>query len=427
MDVERVLEGGAEVISGALRPYAEMEAVLSARGWKRRFLKQPERVSALVAGAPGVREVLERVRRRAEVEGWTEDTPVLRQARALSQQLERLTRLARQRLDTLTVAPPGVVLEEALTRLEALLRQPVSKALKEGEVLVFVPEINRSKQPGPGVAGTNIPSRYLLLVPLGALLGFLLLVSGLPGAKTLGIAFLGLFLGGILLWNLLRFGEVRLTSERVLWNPLIGEAQAVRLDSIADDGVRLDLGQFDLVVTGDRRLRARGVQDALGLLLMLELHRQPPLLGAARSGVRLEDVALLPAKVGDVEGVCVLRPRTLAFIPDGRGPQVLQAVTRKPTSLRGFEPDRVLEALRWLPAEEFDACISRVVAATRGAGSLTWAVGDAHFVPGLPLWMAIRIKHGEQVMLARAEWRYLAAAERLLQGWRRRPTPPSQD
>ena len=424
LDAERILEGGAEIISGALRPYAELETLLSARGWKRRWLKQPERVSALVAGAPVVREALARVCRRAEVEAWSEDMPILRQARTLSMRIERIRRLARQRLDSLAAAPPELAFEDALARLEALLRQPVSKALGDGEVLVFEPERNRSKEPGPGLAGMNVPSHYLLLVPLGILLGVLLMVSGVPEIQTLGWGFLGLFIGGLLLWPVLRSGEVRITSERLLWTPLIGEAQAVRLDSIADDGVRLHRGQFDLEVTGDRRLRARSVQDALGLMLMLELHRQPPLLGAARSGGPLEDVALLPAKVGDVDGTCVLRPRTLAFIPDGRGPQVLQAVTGKPTSLKGFEPDRVLETLRWLPAEEFDACISRVVAAT---GGLSWTAGDAHFVPGPPLWMAIRIKRGEQVLLARAEWRYRAAAERLLQGWKRRPELPPQE
>ncbi|RKH23029.1 hypothetical protein D7Y11_27990 [Corallococcus sp. AB018] len=422
LEAERILEGGAELISGALRPHAELEAVLSARGWKRRFLKHPERVSALVAGDRGVREALERVHRRAAVEAWTEDVPVLRQARALSARRERLTRLARQRLDTLTVAPPDVSLEEALTRLEALLRQPVSKALKEGEVLVFEPAHGRSREPGPGMGGMNVPSLPLLMVPLGALLFILLLASGLPWARELGMAFLGLSLGGPLVWSVLRSGRVRITSERVLWTPVFGAAQAVRLDSILDDGVHLDRSQFDLVVKGDRRLCARSVRDALGLMLSLELHRQPPLLGAAaRSGEQLEDVALLPAKVGDVDGVCVLRPHALAFIPDRRGPQALQAVTGKPTPLKGFEADRVLEELRWLPAAEFDACVSRVVKAT---GGLAWTPGDAHFVPGPPIWMAIRIKRGEQVLLARADWLYRAAAERILQGWRKRPAPP---
>lgn len=408
----RILEGGAESISGALRPHAELEAVLSARGWKRRVLKQREQVSAFVAGAGAVRDALERVHRRATVEAWPEDMPVLRQARALSTQRERLTRLARQRLDTLTVAPPDVSLEEALTRLEALLRQPVSKALKEGEVLVFETDHGRPKQPGPGVGGSNIPTPYLVMLPLAVLLFIFLMASG---AQTLGLSFLGLFMGGSLLWPLLRSGKVRITSERLLWSPVFGEAQAVRLDSIADDGVHLDRSQFDLVVTGDRRLRARSVPNPLRLLLTLELHRQPPLLGAARSGVQLEDVALFPAKVGDVDGLCVLRPHALAFIPDRRGPHALQAVTGKPTSLNGFEADWVLEALRWLPAAEFDACVSRVVKAT---GGLAWAAGDAHFVPGLPVWVAIRIKRGEQVLLGRAEWFYRAAVERLLQGWR---------
>ncbi|TSC22693.1 hypothetical protein [Corallococcus sp. Z5C101001] len=426
LEAERVLEGRAEIISGALRPHAELEAVLSARGWKRRFLKQAEQVSALVAGAGRVREALERVRHRAGVEAWAEDLPVLRQARALSAQRERLTRLARQRLDTLTVAPADVTLEDALTRLDALLRQPVRKALAPGEVVVFEPVSSRerSMQPGPGLAGSNVPTHFALLVPLGALLSILLMFVGPPEYRQLGALFMVLTMGCAALWPLLRSGRLRITSERLLWTPLIGEAQAVRLDTIANDGIRLDRGKFDLEVKGDRRLLARSVTDVTGLLLMLELHRQAPLLGAARSGVQLEDVALFPAKLGEAEGFCVLRPQSLAFILDRRGPQALQAVTGKPASLKGFEADRVVEALRWLPAAEFDACVARVAEAT---GGVTWAVGDAHFVPGPPIWLAIRIKRGEQVLLGRAELGYLGAAKRILEGWTRPPEVPPLD
>lgn len=304
LEAERILEGRAEIISGALRPHAEMEAVLAARGWKRRFLTRADQVSSLVAESGRVREALERVRHRAAVEAWAEDLPVLRQARALSEQRERLTRLARQRLDTLTVAPADVTLEEALTRLDALLRQPVRKALAPGEVVVFEPVSRRERsfQSGPGVAGSNVPTHFALLVPLGALLFVLLAFFAPPEYRPLGPLFAVLGIGAALLWPLLRSGRLRITSERLHWSPFIGEAQAVRLDTIADDGIRLDRGQFDLEVKGDRRLLARSVTDVSGLMLMLELHRQPPLLGAARSGVQLEDAALFPAKLGRRRG-----------------------------------------------------------------------------------------------------------------------------
>ncbi|RKH50548.1 hypothetical protein D7Y23_12860 [Corallococcus sp. AB050B] len=416
-DVARQLEGRAETLAAARRPHAELEMVLSGRRWRRALLRRPELVPALVAGAQAVREALERVQRRAAQEAWPDDLPVWKEARELSARRERLTRLAWRRLDVLTVAPEGLSLEDALTRLDALVRQKMAWTLKPGEVLVFDDDTPRSSDSSlvPRALKQEVSPR--LMFSWGGLtaLCFLLLLVAPKSMEVPLVA--GLVTGtvGLLFSQVLRGGRLRLTSERLIWAPLFGEPQEVRLGSIPPDGFRL-AQDVDLQVEGDRRLHARSVRGATEIALLVELHRQPPLRGAARAGVRLDSVAVFPAKLGPRQGFCVLGPQGLSFIPEGRGPQALTAVTGRPTALRGFESDRVLDALRWLPEAEFDACVTRVVEAT---GGTAWARLDARYVPGPPVWQRIAIQHGGQTLTGRVRWDQQDAAERLLRDWPR--------
>ncbi|CAM4504277.1 hypothetical protein COEX109129_35135 [Corallococcus exiguus] len=416
-DVERQLEGRAEVLAAARRPYAELEKALSGRRWRRALVRRPELVPALVAEARTVVEALERVQRRAAQEAWPDDAPVVKAARELSARRERLTRLARRRLDVLTVAREDVSLEEALTRLDALVRQPASWALKPGEVLVFEDDTRRSSDPSlvPMFLRQQVSPR--LVFALGALPALALLLSFvLPRPMTVPVmACLVSGTLGLVAAQLLRSGRIRLTSERLIWAPVFGEPQEVRLGSISPDGFRLEQS-VDLKVEGDRRLHARSVRGVAAVALLVELHRQPPLRGAARAGVRLDSVALFPAKLGRREGFCVLGPQGLSFIPEGKGPQSLSAVTGRPTALRDFESDQVLDALRWLPEADFDACVSRMVEAT---GGVAWARVDARHVPGSPVWRRIRIEHRGLALTGRVQWDQQDAAERILRDWPR--------
>ncbi|NRD51558.1 hypothetical protein HRD49_13195 [Corallococcus exiguus] len=414
-DVERQLEGRAEVLAAARRPYAELEKALSGRRWRRALVRRPELVPALVAEARTVVEALERVQRRAAQEAWPDDTPVVKATRELSARRERLTRLVRRRLDVLTVAREDVSLEEALTRLDALVRQPASWALKPGEVLVFEDDSWRKTGPGfvprPRKQAVS-PLMASAWLALGAL-GILFILSVVTGKELqLLLLLFGMVVGGTLL---LRTGRLRLTSERLIWAPLFGAPQEVRLGTIAPDGLRLDQNG-DIHVEGDRRLHARSVRGATAVAVLVELHRQPPLRGAARAGVRLDSVALFPAKLGRREGFCVLGPQGLSFIPEGKGPQALSAVTGRPTALRDFESDQVLDALRWLPEADFDACVSRMVEAT---GGVAWARVDARHVPGFPVWRRIRIEHRGLALTGRVQWDQQDAAERILRDWPR--------
>ncbi|RKH50990.1 hypothetical protein [Corallococcus llansteffanensis] len=395
-DVERQLEGRAELIAVARRRYAELEALLSGRRWRRGLLRRPELVPALVAHAEALREALERVQRRAAVEAWSEDTSVLREARELSVRRERLIGLAQRRLEALAVAPAHLSLEETLTRLEALVRQPMAWELNPGEVLVF--ETDARWHPRGRQGRALLPGDGLSLRQRAAPLARSVLW---PLVRPV-------------VWPFLGSGRLRITSERVLWLPVFGELQEVRLGTIAEEGIRLEPGSLGLRVVGNRLLRARGMTDAEEVAALLELHRQAPLRGAARSGVRLESVAIFPAKLGRLPGQAVLRPRGVSFIPAGQGPGALSAVTGKATSLRGFDAAPVLEALRWLPEAEFDACLARVVDAT---GGQSWAAGDTRYVAGPPVWRELRIEHGGDALVGKVEWAQEAAAGRLLREW----------
>ncbi|NNB84346.1 hypothetical protein [Corallococcus exiguus] len=415
-DVERQLEGRAEVLAAARRPYAELEKALSGRRWRRALTRRPELVPALVAEAQAVEESLERVQRRAVQEAWPDDTPVLKAARELSARRERLTRLARRRLDVLTVAPEGVSMEEALTRLDALARQEVRWSLNPGEVLVheaFAQGYRRRDKARQ--LRSELPPHYgwrLAVSWLAAFAVFILAPSSMK--KMAGFLFLVIGMAPSL-WDLLRSGHARLTSERLLWKPLFGALQEVRLGTIGEGGVRVERA-WDVCVIGDHRWRARSVWEAPELALLIELHRQPPLRGAAREGVRLDSVAVFPAKLGKQKGFCALGPQGLSFIPEGQGTQALRAVTGHPSTLRGFESDQVLDALRWLPEEEFDACVTRMVEATGGAA---WSRAEARYVPGSPVWRRIRIERGGLKLTGRVEWDQQDAAERLLRDWPR--------
>ncbi|WP_223638257.1 hypothetical protein [Corallococcus sp. EGB] len=415
-DIERQLEGRAEVLAAARRPHAELEKVLSGRRWRRALMRRPELVPALVAEAEAVEEALERVQRRAAQEGWPDDTPVWREARELLARRERLTRLARRRLDVLTVAPEDMSLEEALTRLDALVRQPASWALKPGEVLVHETFAQGSQRRNKArQLRSELPPHYGWRLGVFWLAAFMAFFLAPPGTqKVAGGLFMALSMAPAI-WDLLRSGHARLTSERLLWKPLFGALQEVRLGTIGEGGVRVERA-WDVCVVGDRRWRARGIWEAPGLAMLIELHRQPPLRGAARAGVRLDSVAVFSAKLGKRKGFCVLGPQGLSFIPEGRGSQALRAVTGHPSTLRGFDSDQVLDALRWLPEAEFDACVMRMVEAT---GGVAWPRADARYVPGSPVWRRIRIEHGNLALTGRVQWDQQDATERLLRDWPR--------
>jgi len=413
-DIRRRLEGRAEVLEAARSRAAALESALASRRWKRRLRARPDLVPAWREHTPAVAEALERVRRRAQVEGWPEDTPVLVDVRALVAGQKRLVALARRRLASLTRVSGEPSLEEDLPRLDALLRQRASFSLGPGEVLVFEGQ-RKAEAPVP------VPRLGWALV----LVTLVLMGSAVFIDKVLGVGqewVLPLMVLGAVPWLVvaLRSGRVRLTSERLLWEPFLGEPVAVPLDSIPAGGVQLDPALLDVRVEGERRVHLRHMGDAGQLAVLLELHRQPPIRGAARAGVRLADVAIYPVVLHGglgtpVRGHAVLRPHGVSFIPEGRGAQALQAVTGKPAR-PPVEARHVLEELRWLPDTEFDECVARVVEAT---GGLRWSAWDAAHLAGTPVWKEVRISRGLLSLTGQVDWSRQEATERVLRDWPR--------
>lgn len=410
-DIHRRLEGRAEVLEAARVRQAALESVLGARRWKRQLRARPELIPEWLKHQSAVTEALERTRRRAELEGWPEDTPVLVAARELADGGKRLSALARSRLAALAPVAGAPSLQEDLPRLDALVRQKTALSLEPGEVLVF--EGQQKWQASPDVS----PLVAALLLGSLALMVLAVLAENLFGLGG-GVALL-LMLCSVVPWMVvaMRSGRAWLTSERLLWQPVLGEPVSVPLASIPPGGIQVDPRLLDVRVEGVRRAHVRHLQDARQLGVLLELHRQPPLRGVARAGVRLAAVAIYPAVLreaaGPRKGHAVLRPDGVSFIPEGSGPAALRAVTGGAAGIP-VETEWVLEQLRWLPDTEFDACVARVV---KAAGGQRWSAWEASYRPGTPVWSEIRITRGNGVLTGGVDWSRQDATERILRSW----------
>jgi hypothetical protein len=368
---------------------------------------------------PAVTEALARTKRHAEGEGWPEGTPMLVAVRELAARRERLTTLARSRLSELAPVSGAPSLEADLPRLDTLVRKKASLSLGPGEVLVFEGQQKWEKS-------QDVPPLliYLLLTSLVLALSGVLADTLFPGS---GVAAVLLLVLSVVPWMVvgLRSGRVWLTSERLLWEPVLGESVAVPLTSISPGGIHLDTKLLNVQVEGERRVLVRHMTNAGHLATLLELHRQPPLRGAARAGVRLAQVALYPAVLREGPerhpGHAVLRPDGVSFIPEDRAAEALQALTGTRTALP-VTLAHVLEELRWLSDTEFDACVARMVEATAGQ---RWSAWEARYREGTPVWNDIRITHGASTLSGHVDWSRQGATERVLRAWPRTPVSRS--
>ncbi|NPC68213.1 MULTISPECIES: hypothetical protein [Corallococcus] len=360
-DIERQLEGRAEVLAAACRSHAELEKVLASWRWRHALSRRPELVPALEAGAEALKEALERIHRRAELDVWPQDLPVLRTARELASRRTRLAELVRRRLEALGIMLEDPSLEEALMRLDAQVRQPSAWVLNPGEVLVFEADLHLRRQGRRAVPSKAAPGPFVFHQEptLPAHLP--------PSRRSRGLP-----------WPLPGSGQVRITSERLLWRSAFGESQGVGVDTLHAEGLLLDQSTGELRIGRDQRLHTRRVRETAEVVALVELLRWPPLRDALRSRTRSEAMALFPATLGAWRGFCALRHRGLAFISTGQGPQALGAITGGTSSLPAFDVDRLMEALRWLPEEAFEACLARIVAAT---GSRSWTRDALRFIP----------------------------------------------
>jgi len=405
-DVRRRLEGRMELIEAAARRYATLEKRLKSIAWKHQLRARPELSHEVLAQEEPLAEAIARTRRRGELESWPETLPALEPLREVLRRRARVEGLVRKRLEELTAPAEAPSLKRDLAHLEQLVRQVPSITLEPGETRLLEMQKNQSI-PKP------VAVLIFLLVPMMHLLA-------LTAGPTLQLGLVGVFLT-LLAAFILRSGQFWLTSERLIWKPLLGEPISVPLRSIRDNGVRVDRLLHSVRVEGERTLTVRHVDPLEKLATLVELHRQPPLLGSSRSGLRLPDVSFYPATLRQGpqrsvrQGWAVISPRGVWFLPLGAEAKLLFSVTGKPPPAGvNVELPWVLDELRWLTEAEFDAHLARAVERT---GGVHWSAWESRRKEDVPVWKEILITHGRDSLSGKVDWSQQAAAERALGSW----------
>jgi hypothetical protein len=407
--LRRQLEGRLEIIEAARKRYAKLEKQLRGITWKRRLRTQADFLQEVIDQEAPLDEALNRARRRGEVEGWPESLPALEPLRDVLRRREHVGMLVRKRLIELAVSPDAPDLRKDLTTLRSVLQEP--------PILMPAPEETRILEMR---RNTSIPPPLLVLILL--VVPLLQMAAAFMGPAAV-LLVLGLFFTLIAL-TVTRAGEFWLTSNRLVWKPLIGKPVSVSLRSIRSGGIQVERLARGVRVQGDRIVHVRYAEPVERLAALLEMHRQPPFFGASRGGLRLPQVSLYEATLHEGpggstrQGVAVLRPQGVSFIPRGTGHKALKALTGEPPPKGlNLEVSWVLEELRWLTEAEFDANLARVVEATSG---LHWSAWESRRKPGAPVWKEIRIARGQQSLVGKVDWSQQAASERIFESW---PSP----
>jgi hypothetical protein len=408
-DLRRQLEGRWEIIEAAQRRYATLEKRLRGVSWKRRLRAQDSLFQEVLNQEGPLEEALGRARRRMELEGWPDTLLALEPIRDVARRRERIGGLVRKRLSELSVPVGTPELLKELALLRSVLQERPSPALASDEPRILEMKRNASIPP-------PLVLLFVLLVPI---LGMVSTVAGplpLLLVAALFVSLIGLYVA--------RAGEFRLTGERLTWKPVVGEPVSVALRSIRPGGIRVDRLARTVHVEGDRIVNVRYAEPVEQLAALLELHRQPPLLGSSRGGQRLAQVSFYEAMLKDGpgtrprQGLAILRPKGVSFVPLGTGAQALRALTGEPPSPGLIlEVPWILEELRWLSDDEFDVHLARVV---EGTGGVHWSAWEARRARGAPVWKEIQISRGPQTLAGKVDWSQQAAAERVFESW---PTP----
>jgi hypothetical protein len=408
-DLRRQLEGRLEIIEAARKRYATLEKQLSGLAWKRRLRAQADFLQEVIDQEAPLDEALTRARRRGEVEGWPESLPALEPLRDVLRRREHVGTLVRKRLTELAVPPDATELRKDLAALRSILQEPPILLPAPDETRIL--EISRN---------TSIPPPLLVLILL--VIPLLRVAVSLMGPAAV-LLILGLF-STLIALAVSRAGDFWLTSDRLVWKPVIGKPRSVSLRSIRPGGIQVERLARGVRVQGDRIVHVRYAEPVEKLAALLEMHRQPPFFGASRGGLRLPQVSLYEAALHEGpggatrQGVAVLRPQGVSFIPRGTGHKALQAITGEPPPKElNVEVSWVLEELRWLTEAEFDANLARVVDAT---GGVHWSAWESRRKPGTPVWKEIYITRGPRSLVGKVDWSQQAAAERIFESW---PSP----
>jgi hypothetical protein len=395
-----------ELIEAAGKRYATLEKRLKSIAWKQQLRARPELIHEVLSQEDLLEEALSRTRRRGELEGWPETLPALEPVREVLRRRARVEGLVRKRLEELSASTEAPSLKKDLAHLEKLVREVVSMKLGPGETQLLGTKNNQA-MPRP------LAVLLFMLLPLVYATGLFSRPSVMLGMVGLGFTLLVVFL--------LRAGEFWLTSDRLIWKPLVGDTVSVSLSSIRDGGIHMEGAAQSLRVQGDRAVHVRYTDPLEQLAVLLELHRQPPLLGSSRGGVRMADVSFYPARLQEGPGKparsgwAVLRPQGVSFLPLQAGARLLESITGKPPP-EGVkvEVSWVLDGLSWLPESEFDAHLARAVEFT---GGVHWPAWESRRKVGLPAWKEIHITHGPQFLKGKVDWSQQDAVERVFGSW----------
>ncbi|WP_164015846.1 hypothetical protein [Pyxidicoccus trucidator] len=418
-DLRRKLEGRLELLEAMLPRYRWLEEALEDREWQGQLRARPEHVAEVLERDAACVEALERAARRAELEGWPEDSPVLETVHEARVRRERVEARVREALASLAPVSGTSSLEADLRRLAELVRDPVSFVRQPGESFSLL------------MGQTETLTRYSIgfLYPLGLMallcvaLAALVLEQPLVGlaAVVTGAGLLGM-VGRFSRW--MRPGSVWFTPERLVWVPPSGEPVAVSLGSIPEGGIRLE--GSGLRVEGDRlvRLPRLGRKHAKRLRLWLELYRHPDTRARTALVEHATEAVCFPAMLRRdkkwQQGHAVLMRRMLFFLPGtDAGPALLRAATGRVLD-SPVELAWVLDALRWQPESDLDAYLLRAVKATRGAA---WPADLARRSRDLSTPYDVHITYQDEVVVGRVQGSQLPDTERILATWDGVPVP----
>ncbi|QRK08932.1 hypothetical protein JQX13_01800 [Archangium violaceum] len=353
-DIRRQLEGRFDALEAARKPYAELEGLLRSWKWERLLHANLELLREVTRQEPVLEELLVRFHKRAEAEGWPEETPELRLSRELEARRQRLGGLIHERLRW---SEREGTLAEALGQLAQHVLQGIPSPLHARERLLFRGAFRPS---------LKSPFWFSLAIPLS--------LHSYPSAGALWLLMALLWFG----LQYRRSGNCWLTQERLVWKPRRGQPVQVLLRSIPPQGLRRILDSVRVEVEDGFPVQLESLTDAERLITLMELYRQPPLLGAAVSERPLEAVCIpgLRRQVPGgawvephVEPGClVIRPDRVAFLPTQDGARVLAALggTWSAPTRAGLTVSRLLEQLRWLPDTEFDRLLAHAAVESGG-------------------------------------------------------------
>lgn len=286
-DLRRQLEGRLEIIEAARKRYATLEKQLNGLTWKRRLRAQADFLQEVIDQEAPLDEAMTRARRRGEVEGWAESLPALEPLRDVLRRRQHVETLVRKRLTELAVPPGAAELRKDLATLRSILQ--------ESPILLPAPEETRILEMR---RNSSVPPPLLVLILL--VIPLLRMAVAFMGPAAV-LLILGLF-STLIALAVARAGEFWLTSDRLVWKPVIGKPVSVSLRSIRSGGIKVERLARGVRVQGDRIVHVRYAEPVEKLAALLEMHRQPPFFGASRSGLRLPQVSLYEATLHEGPG-----------------------------------------------------------------------------------------------------------------------------